>query len=88
MLQNSDNNTAEMLVKEIGLHSNGNGTRQNGLAAIQSSLLSRGVDLTDLRLVDGSGLSNTSVLRCQTLVDTLTAADLYRECPLTVLLIK
>ena len=75
MLQNSDNNTAEMLVKEIGLHSNGNGTRQDGLAAIQSSLLSRGVDLTDLRLVDGSGLSNTSVLRCQTLVDTLTAAD-------------
>ncbi|MGB0730092.1 MAG: D-alanyl-D-alanine carboxypeptidase/D-alanyl-D-alanine endopeptidase, partial [Ilumatobacteraceae bacterium] len=75
MLQNSDNNTAEMLVKEIGLHNNGNGSRQDGLAAIQESLSSQGVDLTDLRLVDGSGLSNTSVLRCQTLVDTLTAAD-------------
>ncbi|MGA0270611.1 MAG: D-alanyl-D-alanine carboxypeptidase/D-alanyl-D-alanine endopeptidase [Ilumatobacteraceae bacterium] len=75
MLQNSDNNTAEMLVKEIGLHSNGNGSRQDGLAAIQESLSSQGVDLTDLRLVDGSGLSNTSVLRCQTLVDTLAAAD-------------
>lgn len=75
MLQNSDNNTAEMLVKEIGFHSKGNGSRQDGLAAIQSSLSSQGVDLTGLRLVDGSGLSNTSRLRCKTLVDTLTAAD-------------
>ena len=75
MLQNSDNNTAEMLVKEIGLQSNGNGSRQDGLAAIQDSLSSQGVDLTDLQLVDGSGLSNTAKLRCQTLVDTLTASD-------------
>ena len=56
MLQNSDNNTAEMLVKEIGLHS-GNGNRRDGLAAVHNSLRSQGVNLSDLQLVDGSGLS-------------------------------
>ena len=75
MLQNSDNNTAEMLVKEIGLHSGGKGNRRDGLAAVQNSLRAQGVDVTDLQLVDGSGLSNMARLRCQTLVDTLTAAD-------------
>ena len=75
MLQNSDNNTAEMLVKEIGLQSGGEGNRRDGLAAIQNSLRSQGVNLSDLQLVDGSGLSNLARVRCQTLVDTLTVAD-------------
>lgn len=75
MLQNSDNNTAEMLVKEIGLHSGGVGNRRDGLAAVQNSLRSQGVNLVDLQLVDGSGLSNLARVRCQTLVDTLTVAD-------------
>ena len=75
MLQNSDNNTAEMLVKEIGLHSGGNGNRRDGLAAVQNFLRAQGVNLSDLQLVDGSGLSNMARLRCQTLVDTLTVAD-------------
>ena len=75
MLQNSDNNTAEMLVKEIGLHSGGVGNRRDGLAAVQNSLRSQGVNLFDLQLVDGSGLSNLARVRCQTLVDTLTVAD-------------
>ena len=75
MLQNSDNNTAEMLVKEIGLHSGGSGNRRDGLAAVQNSLRAQGVNLSDLHLVDGSGLSNLARVRCQTLVETLTLAD-------------
>lgn len=75
MLQNSDNNTAEMLVKEMGLQSTGVGSRANGLAAVASTLESMGVDISEMNLVDGSGLSNSATLRCQTLVDTLEIAD-------------
>ena len=75
MLQNSDNNTAEMLVKEMGLHVSGNGTRQAGLAAVLSALNSLGVDTAELNLVDGSGLANTATARCQTFVDVLEVAD-------------
>lgn len=75
MLQNSDNNTAEMLVKEMGLHSSGVGSRANGLAAVSSTLELLGVDVSQMNLVDGSGLSNSATLRCQTLVDALEVAD-------------
>lgn len=75
MLQNSDNNTAEMLVKELGLHATGVGSRANGLAAVTGALESLGIDVSELNLVDGSGLSNSATLRCQTLVDALEAAD-------------
>jgi D-alanyl-D-alanine carboxypeptidase/D-alanyl-D-alanine-endopeptidase (penicillin-binding protein 4) len=75
MLQNSDNNTAEMLVKELGLHATGVGSRANGLATVTGALESLGIDVSELNLVDGSGLSNSATLRCQTLVDALEAAD-------------
>jgi len=75
MLQNSDNNTAEMLVKEMGLQANGAGTREAGLAAVVSALDALGVDTTELNLVDGSGLANMATVRCQTFVDALEIAD-------------
>ena len=38
MLTNSDNNTAEMMLKEIGLAASGAGTRQAGADAIVATL--------------------------------------------------
>ncbi len=55
MLHTSDNNTAEMLVKEIGFAAGGQGTRQAGLDTVRATLERWGVPLTGVDLRDGSG---------------------------------
>ena len=73
MLLNSDNNTAELMLKEIGLASSGDaeGTRQAGIDAVVAALGSWDVDTTGLRIDDGSGLSLDNRLTCRSLVDVL-----------------
>jgi len=71
MLTNSDNNTAEMMVKEIGLVTSGSGTRQAGLDAMASTIASWGVDTTGLVLGDGSGLSLDNRITCTTMLGVL-----------------
>lgn len=71
MLSNSDNNTAELMVKEIGLAANGLGTRQAGLDAIAQTIADWGIDTTGLELGDGSGLSLANRLTCNTLLGVL-----------------
>lgn len=71
MLVTSDNNTAEMLVKEIGVAVSGEGTRAAGLSGIQASLDGLGVSLDDVTLRDGSGLSALNRLTCTTVLDVL-----------------
>lgn len=68
MLTRSDNDTAEMLVKEIGLVAGNGGSTEAGLAVIESSLVSWGVSTEGVELVDGSGLSATNRLTCDTLL--------------------
>jgi D-alanyl-D-alanine carboxypeptidase/D-alanyl-D-alanine-endopeptidase (penicillin-binding protein 4) len=74
MLTNSDNNTAEMLVKEIGLSASGAGTREAGLAAISSTIEGWGVDTTGMQLGDGSGLSLDNRITCTTMLGVLQHA--------------
>ena len=71
MLTNSDNNTAELLVKEIGFAATGQGTRDAGLAVIASVLAGWGIDTNGLVLGDGSGLSLANRLTCTTLLQVL-----------------
>ncbi|MCB0968334.1 MAG: D-alanyl-D-alanine carboxypeptidase/D-alanyl-D-alanine-endopeptidase [Ilumatobacter sp.] len=71
MLTNSDNNTAEMMVKEIGLAVSGQGTREAGLAAIASTIAGWGIDTTGMVLGDGSGLSLDNRISCATLLAVL-----------------
>ncbi len=73
MLTNSDNNTAELLVKEIGFGASGGavGTREAGLAAMAEQLAAWGVDTTNVVLADGSGLSLDNRLTCDALVAVL-----------------
>jgi D-alanyl-D-alanine carboxypeptidase/D-alanyl-D-alanine-endopeptidase (penicillin-binding protein 4) len=71
MLTRSDNDTAEMLVKEIGLVAGGGGSTEAGLAVIGSSLASWGVSTEGVVLNDGSGLSPTNRLTCDTLLGVL-----------------
>ena len=64
MLITSDNNTAEMLLKEIGVATGGAGTRAAGLQGMADSLDGLGVDTSDLVMRDGSGLSNENRVTC------------------------
>jgi serine-type D-Ala-D-Ala carboxypeptidase/endopeptidase (penicillin-binding protein 4) len=71
MLATSDNNTAELLVKEIGLAAGGAGSREAGLAAIRATLERWGTPTAGIVLDDGSGLSNENRVTCGVFVDVL-----------------
>jgi D-alanyl-D-alanine carboxypeptidase/D-alanyl-D-alanine-endopeptidase (penicillin-binding protein 4) len=71
MLTNSDNNTAELMVKEIGLAAGGAGNRQAGLDAIAATMEEWGIDTSGLVLGDGSGLSLDNRVTCTQLAEVL-----------------
>ena len=72
MLQFSDNTTAEMLLKEMGLAKGGVGSTTAGLAAERAWLTGAGVDLTGVTVVDGSGLSRDDRVSCHFFGDLLS----------------
>ena len=72
MLTNSDNNTAELLVKEIGFAVSGEGSREAGLEAMKAKLVEWGIPLDVLQFFDGSGLDRGNRLTCNTLMTLLT----------------
>ena len=74
MLTNSDNNTAEILLRHIGFAHNGKGTTESGLEATGALLKSWG--FTNFTLKDGSGLSRDNRLTCSLLVSLLTRSEL------------
>ena len=67
MGRESDNYTAEILVKQLGAVFSGHGTTAAGTRVIRRALAEAGVPLGGVRLADGSGLSG---------LDRLTAAAL------------
>jgi D-alanyl-D-alanine carboxypeptidase/D-alanyl-D-alanine-endopeptidase (penicillin-binding protein 4) len=71
MLTTSDDNTAEMLLKEIGLRAEGEGTREAGARAVLKALLSWDVDITGAVVTDGSGLGRGNRVSCELLVEVL-----------------
>jgi serine-type D-Ala-D-Ala carboxypeptidase/endopeptidase (penicillin-binding protein 4) len=71
MLLTSDDNTAEMLLKEIGWAASNEGTRAAGLNAVDRTLRTWGAPADDVRIVDGSGLSPDNRLTCTVLLDVL-----------------
>jgi D-alanyl-D-alanine carboxypeptidase/D-alanyl-D-alanine-endopeptidase (penicillin-binding protein 4) len=71
MLTTSDNNTAEMVLKEIGYQAKGEGTRGAGLQVIIERLTLWGVPTAGVSLVDGSGLSDASRLTCAAILGVL-----------------
>lgn len=74
MLTNSDNNTAELLVKELGFATTGVGSREAGLEVIKVKLVEWGIPLDALTFVDGSGLDRGNRLTCSSL-SALLAKD-------------
>lgn len=71
MLTTSDNNTAEMLLKELGFVAAGTGNRFAGLVVVDRVLRTWGIPLDGVRLLDGSGLSPTNQLTCAALLGVL-----------------
>jgi serine-type D-Ala-D-Ala carboxypeptidase/endopeptidase (penicillin-binding protein 4) len=74
MLRSSDNVTAEMLTKELGVRSTGHGTTLAGTQAIVADLRNLGIPLDGLKLTDGSGLDRYNRETCTTLIAVLGLA--------------
>jgi D-alanyl-D-alanine carboxypeptidase/D-alanyl-D-alanine-endopeptidase (penicillin-binding protein 4) len=70
MLVTSDNNTAELLLKELGAAA-GQGTRAAGIQVVQQTLAAWGVPTDGVTLVDGSGLDRGDRLTCHTLLGVM-----------------
>ena len=75
MLTNSDNETAESAMKEIGLATSDQGTFAAGAAGLTELLSDAGVPLDGVQVVDGTGLTTEDHLTCAALVDVLTRPD-------------
>ena len=71
LLTNSDNNVAELLLKEIGLVNKQQATRVAGLETITEVLEARAIPVEGLVLADGSGLDSSNQVSCQLLVTLL-----------------
>jgi D-alanyl-D-alanine carboxypeptidase/D-alanyl-D-alanine-endopeptidase (penicillin-binding protein 4) len=71
MLTTSDNNTAEMVLKELGHKAVGAGTREAGLGVVMQTLQQWGIPTEGVTLVDGSGLSDENRLTCGALLEVM-----------------
>lgn len=69
LLVTSDNQTAELLTKEMGLVDTGQGSTAAGLEVIERHLADQG--FTGADLTDGSGLAPTNQVTCDQLVEVL-----------------
>ncbi len=83
MLVNSDNTTAEMLVKELAVYANANapGSSTAGLLELSNQLTTAGVDAGQALTFDGAGMNAESKASCQVLHDTLNLSqhkDIFR----------
>jgi D-alanyl-D-alanine carboxypeptidase/D-alanyl-D-alanine-endopeptidase (penicillin-binding protein 4) len=74
VLQVSDNEAAEVLLRHVGLEQSGAGSFAGGVAGVRAVLGSLGVPLRGARLYDGSGLSRADRLDPDTLVELLRVA--------------
>jgi D-alanyl-D-alanine carboxypeptidase/D-alanyl-D-alanine-endopeptidase (penicillin-binding protein 4) len=74
MDRESDNFTAELLLKELGAVVASRGTTASGAAVVTRQLAAANVPLQGVRIVDGSGLSLLDRLTVEALVATLEAA--------------
>ncbi len=74
MDRESDNFTAELLLKQLGAVSLDRGTSAGGASVVMQALVEAGVPMAGVRIVDGSGLSRLDRLTANALAATLKAA--------------
>ena len=73
LLTFSDNQTAELILREIGRAQGGEGTTPAGAGAVEQVLTQAGLAIGPEDAVDGSGLAEGNRLTCATLVETIEA---------------
>ncbi|HEX7167681.1 MAG TPA: D-alanyl-D-alanine carboxypeptidase/D-alanyl-D-alanine-endopeptidase [Acidimicrobiales bacterium] len=74
LLRESDNMTAELIVKELGARFGGAGSWAAGLGVIRATIEDAGLPVEPLRAADGSGLDVANRLSCSLLMDALDLA--------------
>jgi D-alanyl-D-alanine carboxypeptidase/D-alanyl-D-alanine-endopeptidase (penicillin-binding protein 4) len=74
VLQVSDNEGAEVLLRHVGLAVSGQGSFTAGVAGVKQTLAGLGVPLTGATLYDGSGLSRDDRLAARTLLAVVSLA--------------
>lgn len=74
MMQWSDNTTAELLLKEIGVRGSGEGSTAVGGSVVVATLAEMGVRTDGVVISDGSGLDLGNRATCQALLDVLDVA--------------
>ncbi len=88
MLVRSDNEAAEVLLRQVGLAAGGAGSFADGTKAVAATLEEAGVPVQGLRLTDGSGLSRANRVAPRTLAGVLqqgasraSTAELLADLP-------
>jgi D-alanyl-D-alanine carboxypeptidase/D-alanyl-D-alanine-endopeptidase (penicillin-binding protein 4) len=71
MLTVSNNETAELLTRELGFERSGTGTTATGTQAVKIALAHLGVPVTGVELHDGSGLAPTNRVTCAALMHVI-----------------
>lgn len=79
MLTVSDNYTAEMLVRAVGLAVASRGSTTAGLSAVVATLGRLRVPIAGMTLVDGSGLAHADRVTCAALLAAVTLGDRAEE---------
>lgn len=79
LLTNSDNNTAELLLKEIGLAKKNSGSRESGIAVVRELLGQWGFDASQLTMKDGAGLERGSLISCDLLAAVLNKLGAFGD---------
>ena len=84
MLLESDNDTAELLLRELGLRVLGEGTTDAGRRVVVDTLTRLGMPMRNVRVVDGSGLDPANRVTCRLMValtGTPQAATIRASAP-------
>lgn len=79
MLANSDNTTAELVLREIGAQNSGQGSTAAGIAAVRDVLTQKSIPLDGFVQVDGSGLDLTNRMSCRTALALYEVIDTYPD---------
>ena len=74
LLVESDNQTGELMLKEIGRELGGGGSTEAGIAAVNETLDQMGLTPGDVTVTDGSGLDRGNRISCDDLVALLDAS--------------
>ncbi len=74
MLTESDNSTAELLTKEMGTLDGDIGRTADGIAATLATIGELEADISQVALIDGSGLDPTNKVTCELLTNILVVS--------------